>query len=56
MKMMEETANFGRSSAQRRFSHTTMDNYTTDQYLANNPNKTIAKYDNTLAANLIQNL
>ncbi len=53
MKMMEETANFGRTSAQRRFNNTTLDNYHTDQYIAQNQNKNITKYDNSLAANLI---
>jgi len=53
MKMMEETANFGRTSAQRRFNNTTLDNYHTDLYIAHNQNKNIAMYDNCLAANLI---
>ena len=51
--MMEETANFGRTSAQRRFNNSTLDNYHTDQYIAQNQNKNLAKYDNSLAANLI---
>lgn len=51
--MMEETANFGRTSAQRRFNNTTLDNYHTDQYITHNKNKNITMYDNGLAANLI---